>query len=300
MIDSRSRLPLTASHHCSREPVWIWGIPFTPFTLAETVEHIATLIERAVPSFFITANTHYVMLTHENPDLLEVNARAAFIVADGAPVVWAAQWLGTPLPERVPGSDLVFELSAYAAVKGHRLFFLGAPEGVAEETARRLTARYPGIQIVGTECPPFRELTEAEHDQLIARIRAARPDLLFVAFGQPKGERWIFKNYQVLGVPVSVQVGASLEFAAGRINRAPRWMQKLGLEWAFRLMLEPRRLSSRYARNAWFILRMIMRDAIYGTDASRPPRSLSSQSSSDASQKDSGKAAWNDVFRKAR
>jgi N-acetylglucosaminyldiphosphoundecaprenol N-acetyl-beta-D-mannosaminyltransferase len=241
-------------------------------TLAETVETVSVLVERGQPAFFITANTHYAMLTRENPDLEEVNARAAFIVADGAPLVWAAQRLGTPLPERVAGSDLIFELSARAAVKGHRLFFLGAPEGVAEEAARRLTARYPGIQVVGTECPPFRELTEAEHDQLIARIRAARPDLLFVAFGQPKGERWIFKNYQALGVPVSVQVGASLEFAAGRVARAPRWMQKLGLEWAFRLGLEPRRLFTRYACNAWFIACMVVRDLGQAAGRRQAPR----------------------------
>jgi N-acetylglucosaminyldiphosphoundecaprenol N-acetyl-beta-D-mannosaminyltransferase len=137
---------------------------------------------------------------------------------------------------------------------------LGGAVGVAVDAARRLTERYQGLQIAGTACPPFCDPTDEEQAALLARIRLARPDILFVAFGQPKGERWIVRHLSELGVPVSVQVGASLDFAAGRVRRAPRWMQKSGLEWAFRLWLEPRRLFARYASNAWFIFRMVARD----------------------------------------
>ena len=257
------------------EPIWVWGVPFAPMTLEETVEAVDDLIESQRPSYFITANLHYLMLSNENPDLGEINARAAFILADGAPVVWASKKAPTPLPERVAGSDLIFHLCDLSARKDRRLFFLGAPEGVAEEAAEKLRARYPGIQVVGTECPPFRKLTDAEHDQLLDRIRAANPDILFVAFGQPKGERWIFENHERLGVPVSVQVGASLEFAAGRFARAPRWMQRTGLEWVFRLLQEPRRLFSRYARNAWFMGRMIVQDRTRKPDSPPIARSAS-------------------------
>ncbi len=239
------------------ERVWIWGVPYAPLTLEGAVAAVSELIREGRPSFFITAPTHYAMLTEELPDLREINERAAFILADGKPLVWASRLLGSPLPERVAGSDLIFHLCEQAAREGSRVFLLGGPPGVAEEAARRLVARYPGLQIVGTECPPFREPTPEEEEALVDRIRAARPDLLFVAFGQPKGERWIVRHLDRLGVPVSVQVGASLDFAAGRVRRAPRWMQKTGLEWAFRLWLEPRRLAGRYARNAWFILRKV-------------------------------------------
>jgi N-acetylglucosaminyldiphosphoundecaprenol N-acetyl-beta-D-mannosaminyltransferase len=260
------------------EPVWVWGVPLVRWTLTDTVAAIGNLIEAGRPTYFITANTHYLMLTEENPDLEAINARAAFIVADGAPLIWASRWQGSPLPERVAGSDLIFVLSAEAARKGYRLFFLGGAEGVAEEAARQLGGRYPGLQVVGTECPPFRELTAEEQEALEARIRSARPDILFVAFGQPKGERWIDQHLEKLGVPVSVQVGASLEFAAGRTRRAPSWMQKSGLEWAFRLRLEPRRLFGRYARNAWFIIRMVARDLGLSPPAkvSSPPEITSS------------------------
>jgi N-acetylglucosaminyldiphosphoundecaprenol N-acetyl-beta-D-mannosaminyltransferase len=251
------------------EPVWVWGVPFAPLTLKETVDAIDALIEDGRPSYFITANLHYVMLSKEHPDLGPINEQAAFILADGAPIVRAARKRPTPLPERVAGSDLIFHLCELSAQKGRRLFFLGAPEGVAEEAAEKLRARYPGLQVVGTECPPFRKLTDEEHELLLDRIRAARPDILFVAFGQPKGERWIFANRERLGVPVSVQVGASLEFAAGRFARAPLWMQRSGLEWAFRLMQEPRRLFSRYARNAGFMGRMIVHDMLNKSDSPR-------------------------------
>ncbi len=235
--------------------VWIWGVPYAPFTVAEAVAAVSELIRAGRPSFFITAPTHYAMLTEQCADLREINERAAFIVADGKPLVWASRMQGEPLPERVAGSDLIFHLCEEAANKGYRVFLLGGAEGVADEAARRLVERYPGLKIVGTECPPFRPTTPEEEEAMLDRIRNAEPDLLFVAFGQPKGERWILRHYEALGVPVSVQVGASLDFAAGRVHRAPRWMQKSGLEWVFRMAQEPRRLAGRYARNAWFVAR---------------------------------------------
>jgi N-acetylglucosaminyldiphosphoundecaprenol N-acetyl-beta-D-mannosaminyltransferase len=251
--------------------VWVWGVPFASLSMVETVSAIGDLIEAGRPTYFITGNVHYAMLSHENSDLRVINAQAAFILADGAPLVWASRWQGTPLPERVAGADLIFELSAEAARKGYRLFLLGGADGVAEEAARRLRERYPGLKIVGTECPPFRQSTPEEEADLIKRIRAAKADILFVAFGQPKGERWINRNLQALAVPVSVQVGASLDFAADRVRRAPRWMQKCGLEWAFRLGLEPRRLFGRYVRNARFIARMIAHDMRRATSRTHTP-----------------------------
>ena len=256
------------------EPVWVWGVPFAPITLGQTVDLIDELIDRREPRYFITANLHYVMLTHRHSDLDPINRAAAFILADGAPIVRAARRLPRRLPERVAGSDLIFLLCERAARKGHRLFFLGAPPGVAEEAAARLRDRYPGLQIVGTACPPFRKLSDEEHEALLAEIREASPDILFVAFGQPKGERWIAENLDKLGVPVAVQVGASLEFAAGRFARAPKWMQRTGLEWLFRMLQEPRRLASRYARNAAFLGRMKLKEARRGPEVVHAPRGL--------------------------
>ncbi len=216
------------------------------------------------------------MLTEQNADLRAINSRVAIIVADGTPLVWASRWHGSPLPERVAGSDLIFEVSQEAARKGYRVFLMGGAEGVAEAAAARLLARYPGLQVVGTLCPPFRELTAEEEALLVDRIRSARPDILLAAFAQPTGERWIDRHLADLGVAVVLQLGAAIDFAAGRLRRAPRWMQKAGLEWAFRLSLEPGRLCKRYASNAWFILRMVARDLRRATGGRRRERFRSS------------------------
>jgi N-acetylglucosaminyldiphosphoundecaprenol N-acetyl-beta-D-mannosaminyltransferase len=264
------------------EPVRIWGIPFTPLTLAQTAETVAALIERGHPTYFITANTHYAMLTRENPDLEDVNTRAAFIVADGAPLVWAARRSPVPLPERVAGSDLIFTLSEMAARKSYRLFIAGGAPGVADEAARQLTARYPGLQVVGTAAPCFHGLADDDYSKLQTQILRARPHLLIVAASMPHGERWLSAHLNDLGVPVGVNLGASIDFAAGRINRAPRWMQRSGLEWAFRLMLEPGRLFSRYARNARFVLSMTLYGSSQSLSQQQAPPSVSPTGKSDS------------------
>ncbi len=131
---------------------------------------------------------------------------------------------------------------------------------MAREAADRLTARFPGLVMAGIESPPYRDLTAGEYSELLARIHAAKPDMLFVAFGQPKGELWIAKHCDELGVPVCVQVGASLDFVSGRVRRAPGVLRKVGMEWVFRLALEPRRLGPRYARNGFFVLGAFAKD----------------------------------------
>ena len=181
---------------------------------------------------------------------------------------------GTPLPERVAGSDLIFHLCEEAAEKGFRVFLLGGGEGVAEQAARRLMDRYHGLQIVGTACPPYRRADSAgSRPIVIERSAAAQPDLLIVAFTMPKGERWIVDEHRRAGSARSSSTSARRSTSPpGRIRRAPHWMQKTGLEWAFRLGLEPRRLFRRYAQNAWFIARMLGRDlADPGRSTSRSP-----------------------------
>jgi N-acetylglucosaminyldiphosphoundecaprenol N-acetyl-beta-D-mannosaminyltransferase len=129
---------------------------------------------------------------------------------------------------------------------------------VGEQAAKNLCGRFPGLQIVGVEAPSLQEMTAEQQEELAARIRDTRPDLLFVALGQPKGELWLKKYCHSLGVPVSAQIGATLDFIAGRVRRAPRWLQCVGLEWAYRLYQEPRRLFLRYSQNTLFLFRMVV------------------------------------------
>lgn len=235
----------------------VWGLPLAPLTQAEVVDQVDAMIERREPTFFITANLHYAMLTATVPGLDAVNRRAAFLVADGAPLVVASRRTAQPVPERVAGSDLIYHLAERAALRGHRIFLLGGAPGIADEAARRLMARYPGLQVVGTLCPTNDELTGPGVAGVIERIRSAQPDLLFVALGQPKGEFWLDRHRESLGVPVAVQVGATLDFVAGQVRRAPRLIQKVGLEWAFRIGTDPRRLGPRYWRDALFLARRL-------------------------------------------
>lgn len=257
----------------NRPNVSVWGVPFAPMTRPEAVEAVADLIRGGGPSFFITANTHYVMLANKTPELREVSDRAAFILADGHPLVWASRLLRTPLPERVAGSDMIYDLAKQASVLGHRLYLHGGAEGVAKEVATRLTERYSGLQVVGTECPPFRDLSAEEIEDQFARIRAARPDLLMVAASMPRGEVWISEHLERLGVPVMVNVGAAFDFVSGRIPRAPRAFQRCGMEWAYRLALEPGRLAPRYASNAAFLARMLASDVLHARFLRRPSTS---------------------------
>ena len=241
-------------------PCWIWSVPFYPLRYGQVVDLVDHLIADGRPTYFITANLNYVMISHRIKALEGVSRRAAFVVADGITLIWASRWKGVPLPERVTGSDLIYGLCELAARRGHRVFLLGAGPSVAEEAARNLIALYPGLCIAGVESPPFRRLDAEETEALKSRIRQARPDLLFVSFGSPKGDLWIADNFESLGVPVSVQVGAAIDFAAGRVRRAPRWVQKIHMETPFRILQEPRRLAPRYIRNAFFLTRMVVSD----------------------------------------
>jgi N-acetylglucosaminyldiphosphoundecaprenol N-acetyl-beta-D-mannosaminyltransferase len=245
----------------SQSPVWVWGLPLAPLTFRQTLEKVDELIHQGSPSYFITANLHYAMLTARDKRLPLLNAGAAFVLTDGMPLVWASRWRNRKLPERVAGSDLVPALCGWAAEKGYRVFLLGGGPGIAEEAARRLVEKYPNLQVVGTASPNLAKMSEEEKQKLFDEIRSAGPHLLFAAFGQPKGELWLAEHGEELGVPVTVQIGASLDFVAGRVPRSPRWMQRVGLEWVYRLWREPRRLVGRYYSNGLFALRMLARDA---------------------------------------
>ncbi len=266
VLERRVELALADESSFSRPPfvkppqVTIWGVPFSRLTLAETLRHIDALIAAGRPSYFITANLNYNMLTARHPELAAVNQHAAMILCDGMPMVWWSRLTTTPLPERVAGSELIYALSQWAARKGYRIYFLGGAPGVAQAAANKLRERYPDLQVAGVDCPPFRPLTREEEAALTQRIRASRAEIVYLALGQPKGEQWMARLQGQMGSAVCVQLGASFDFVAGGVPRAPIWIQKIGLEWAFRLVQEPRRLAGRYQNNGRFMLGQVARD----------------------------------------
>ena len=207
------------------------GLPLHPLTTAQALDRLAYLVERREPTYFVTANLNYAMLCDRDSRLMAHVRRADFIVADGMPLLWASRLRGRRLPERVAGSDLIWKIAERAAVERWRLYFLGGAPGSIERSAEILRQRYPGLQIVGTDCPPFRPLFPEEQAAQLEKIREARPDILFVAMGQPKADFWIEEHHREAGVSVTVEVGGTFELVSGTLKRAPRWMQKSGLEW---------------------------------------------------------------------
>ena len=256
------------------EETMVWGVPFSRLTFGETLQHIDKLIASRQPGYFITANLNYNMLTDRHPELDEVNRNASFIVCDGMPMVWYSKLTGQPLPERIAGSELIYALSKWAAARGHRVFFLGGAPGIAQAAADQLTERYPGLQVVGVESPPYRPLSDQEKQDLLDRISESKPDIVFVALGQPKGEKWIAENYETIGAPVCVQIGASFDFVAGGVSRAPKWIQSIGMEWFYRMAQEPKRLVGRYFSNLLFLMKAVVRD-MFGLGQRQTKRNVS-------------------------
>ena len=235
-------------------PVAVLGVPFDHVTIDETIRRIDAMVASRRPHYVVTANVDFLVQAHRDVELRRILLEADLVLCDGTPVLWASRWLGNRLPERVAGSDLAPALIQSAAEKGHRLFFLGAAPGVAAAAAEKLQQQYPSLQIAGTYAPPFSHLLEMDHDEITRRIRAANPDILLVSFGCPKQEKWIAMHHRALGVPVAIGVGATLDFLAGRVKRAPAWMRHTGTEWLYRLVQEPRRLYRRYASDLFHFL----------------------------------------------
>ncbi|HEV2436617.1 MAG TPA: WecB/TagA/CpsF family glycosyltransferase [Verrucomicrobiae bacterium] len=237
-------------------PVAVLGVVFDKLTLAETLNRIQDLVATRQPHYVATANVDFLVQARRDTELRRILAEAHLVLCDGTPLVWASRLLGNPLPERVAGSDLAPQLIRLAAQKNYRLFLLGATPEAGERAAANIRAQFPNL-FVAHYSPPFRPLPEMNHDEIREKILAARPDLLFVAFGCPKAEKWMAMHYRSLGVPVVMGVGATIDFLAGRVRRAPVWMQRAGLEWLFRLGREPRRLFKRYATDLWHFGRAI-------------------------------------------
>ena len=201
----------------------------------------------AIPALLTSVNAQAVLVAEESPRFAEILNGSALSIADGMSIVIASRLLGTPLHERIAGVDLVEELCKLSAVQGLSVYFVGGWPGAASQTAEILARRYPGLIVAGIDCPPYGfETNPAENQKVLQRIRVAAPDLLFIALGTPKQEYWSAENLSDLAVAVAIPVGAAFEMIAGLVPRAPRWLQSIGMEWLFRLALEPLRLWRRY------------------------------------------------------
>ncbi|MGB9661016.1 MAG: WecB/TagA/CpsF family glycosyltransferase [Moorellaceae bacterium] len=226
-------------------------------TLDEALEMIAEFVSSGTPHYIVTLNAEIAYRASREPRLLEIINRASLVTPDGAGIVWAARWLGKPVPERVTGIDLLEALASKAADKGWRLFLFGAAPGIAEKARDRLVSRYPGLKVVGTA---HGYLSSGEERDMLVRLKSLHPDILLVALGSPKQEYWIHRHLSDLGVPVAMGVGGALDVLAGEVRRAPLWMQRCGLEWLYRLLSEPKRIKRAWAlpKFLWGVVRQIL------------------------------------------
>jgi N-acetylglucosaminyldiphosphoundecaprenol N-acetyl-beta-D-mannosaminyltransferase len=232
-------------------------------TYEEALDRLVELAENPLEtSQVVTPNAQHIVLLERDPHLRRIYSEAALVVPDGISLVFAARLLGKPLKGRVTGVDLFQGLCARAAERGLGVFLLGGRRGAVEETAARLKSSYPELNVLGTYCPPYGfHLHEEGLNEVARAILAARPHILFVALGAPKQEYWIYEHGKKLGVPLSIGIGGSFEMVSGMTRRAPQWLQLLGLEWLFRLAIEPRRLWKRYLIGNLQFLAILCRQA---------------------------------------
>lgn len=224
----------------------ILGVGVSAINMQQALDQIACWIERRERTYVVVCPVYTVMMCQEQPALRRIVNRAGMVTPDGMPLVFLSRRLGQPHVGRVYGPDLMLAFSEVAARRGYTSFFYGGAEGVPERLAEVLCARLPGLRVAGTHAPPFRDLTDEEDDAVIEMINAANPDVLWVGLGSPKQDYWMARHRDRLNVPVMIGVGAAFDMHTGRIPQAPRWMQRSGLEWLFRLAAEPGRLWRRY------------------------------------------------------
>jgi N-acetylglucosaminyldiphosphoundecaprenol N-acetyl-beta-D-mannosaminyltransferase len=225
------------------------GVPLALTDYERTLAWISSAVATSEHGYICVAAVHTVMACQEDRALFAAVKGASFTVPDGQPLVWALKALGHEMPDRVYGPELMDRACARAARSGQRFYLYGGRnQGALAELARRLRLRHPGLKIVGGHCPPFRPLTAAEEASVVDEINRSGADVVWVGIGVPKQEKWMAQMRDRLDAPVLIGVGAAFDFHAGLVPQAPDALQRLGLEWAFRLVQEPRRLWRRYLR----------------------------------------------------
>jgi N-acetylglucosaminyldiphosphoundecaprenol N-acetyl-beta-D-mannosaminyltransferase len=236
------------------------GVGIDSVTMSETLDAAEELVRARKPSYFVTPNVDVLVQLQTDREFKRIYDGASLVLADGMPLIWAGKFLGTPFKAKVSGSDLFVELCKRASEKGFSVYFMGAMPGVAAKAAAILEKRFPGLKVTGTHSPSFGfEKNEDECREIAAKIKTAKPDILFIGLGSPKQEKWTDRWIAEHQVPLSVMVGISFDYVAGTVKRAPAWMQKSGLEWLFRLCVEPKRLWKRYLvddpKYFWYVLK---------------------------------------------
>lgn len=263
-----------ASEAASPEPraLVLFGIPVHDVTEDEVVAWMVARARSGRRGHIVTSNLDFARLAAVDPEMRRIHADAELVIPDGMPLVWFSRLFGPRLRERVAGSDLVSRFAEAARDHGLSVYAVGSAPGVAERALGILKERYPGLRVAGWESPPVAPILAMEDAPVLERVRAAHPDVLFVAFGAPKQEKWIRLHHLDWGVPVSIGIGGSLDFIAGTQTRAPRWAQRIGMEWFWRMAGQPRRLFKRYLLDFLYLAGTLTRSLLLRLSPAGPTR----------------------------
>ena len=227
-------------------------------TMEEAVQRIDELISQRNSAYVVTPNLDHIVIMEKDKEFHEIYNNADLVVTDGKPLIWISKLLGTPIKEKISGSDLFPKMCSMCANRGYSIFILGAAEGVADKAAENLKASYSELNIVGTYSPPIGfENNEIELKKIASLIEQTRPDVLAVSLGSPKGEKFIYRHLKEYNIPLSISIGATIDFEAGNVKRAPKWMADHGFEWLYRITQDPKRLIKRYWNDAVKIIPII-------------------------------------------
>jgi N-acetylglucosaminyldiphosphoundecaprenol N-acetyl-beta-D-mannosaminyltransferase len=240
----------------------ILGVGVSAINMAQALETIDAWISQRHQEYVCVRDVHGVMESQRDEQLKRIHNQAGLVTPDGMPLVWLSRLKGFSWVERVYGPDLMLALCEQSLVKGYRHYFYGGANGVPEKLVARLTRQFSGLRIAGFWSPPFRPLTRDEDEELIQVINKAEPDIVWVGLSTPKQEYWMHQHLGRVSAPVMIGVGAAFDFHAGVKQQAPRWMQRSGLEWSFRLLTEPRRLWRRYLINNPLFVWMVLLQAL--------------------------------------
>lgn len=239
--------------------ITLMGCQVDNLTLQETLEKVECFIASGLPHQHVVVNVDKLVKASRDPGLQQIINDCALVNADGMPVVWASRLLGKPLKERVAGVDLFEALMARAGEKGWRVFLLGAREEIVGKVAELYTRKYPGLVLAGYRNGYWQG--EQEEAAVAEQVGASRADLLFVAISSPKKEQFLGRYQDHMRVPFAMGVGGSFDVAIGKVKRAPRWMQRAGLEWFYRFLQEPRRMFRRYFIEDMAFFKLLIKEA---------------------------------------
>ncbi|WP_320045956.1 WecB/TagA/CpsF family glycosyltransferase [uncultured Ilyobacter sp.] len=224
----------------------------------EAIDSTVNLIESLGKSYIVTPNVDHIVKISEDEEFTNIYKNADLILTDGMPLIWVSKLKGAPIKEKISGSDFFPKLCEVAAQKKYSIFLFGAAEGVGEIAAINLKKKYNGINIVGTYSPPYGfENSEDEIKKSIETINKVKPHILAVGLGAPKQEKFIYRNIDKLDIKLALAIGATIDFEAKKLKRAPVWMQNSGFEWLYRVLKEPRRLFKRYFIDSFKVLKII-------------------------------------------